>query len=418
MKVLLVGHVCGPHLGSEPGLTWNWAWHLSQTHEVTVLTIPFFRESIERFLAERPNPNLRFRWVELNPKFDPWKPHRGHGGNGISERGLKLHYLLWQREALGVAFELHRAQRFDLAHYVSWNTVSAPPLLWRLPIPFIWGPVGGGMSTPESFRHYFGGAARAEALRSWRLRLLPWLPALRRTVRRSRLLFATNRETAELLTEAGAPSVEPFFDNGILAEYIPPSYPPRAPGDVTTFLWAGRLEPRKALPLALEAMAEVRHLPVRLLVAGDGPLRAEWEALAARLGVSRQVQFLGSVPWQQMADTFRRADAFIFTSLRDSYSSVTLEAMAQGLPVLTLNHQGVGELVTPDAGIKVPVTTPAETVAALAAGVRDLAAAPELRRRLGEGAWRYARTQTWGRRAEAMGEWYKECLRQHGPVEA
>jgi len=122
------------------------------------------------------------------------------------------------------------------------------------------------------------------------------------------------------------------------------------------------------------------------------------------------VQFLGHVPWLDMPSLFQSADAFLFTSLRDSSGSVVLEAMAQALPVITLNHQGVGALVPEEAGIKVPVTTPAATVEALAEAIRRLAISPEMRQRMGEVGWRYARTQTWERRAEEMNNLYEECV--------
>ena len=92
MKVLLVGHALGPGLGSEPGNTWNFAWHLSGAHEVTLLSHPQHRTRVDEELAKNPRPNLKIHWVTLNEKMDPWNPEK-------SEKGLKLHYLMWQREA-------------------------------------------------------------------------------------------------------------------------------------------------------------------------------------------------------------------------------------------------------------------------------------------------------------------------------
>ncbi|MGF1607974.1 MAG: hypothetical protein ACFCUQ_01165 [Kiloniellales bacterium] len=64
MKILLSGYLCNPYRGSEAGRTWNWAWHLAKQHQVWVLTQPIARPKIEEFLAEHPNDNLRFLWVE------------------------------------------------------------------------------------------------------------------------------------------------------------------------------------------------------------------------------------------------------------------------------------------------------------------------------------------------------------------
>jgi glycosyltransferase involved in cell wall biosynthesis len=270
------------------------------------------------------------------------------------------------------------------------------------------------MVSPPAFREYFGDARTSEAMRGLRMRVMPYNPALRRAVRRCAILLATNRETITVLKEAGAPNVQPYFDNGLPAGSIPDPMPVREERKELTLLWAGRLEPRKALGLGLEALACVEStIPVQLLVAGEGPLRREWEELVRGLGLTERVQFLGAVPFSRMQELFYRADALLFTSLRDSFGSVALEAMAQALPVLTLDHQGVGELVPHEAGIKIPVTTPNETIAALADGIRQMAEMPEARRRMGENGWHFARKNTWPYRAEQMSQWYEECINNH-----
>jgi glycosyltransferase involved in cell wall biosynthesis len=399
LKILLTVHGCSPYRGSEPGVAWNWAWHLSALHQVWVLAHPRFRQDVEQFVAERPNPNLRFVWTS-DPWFDPWNPLRG-------EWGIRLHYLLWRRQVLRLVIKLHRLHHFDVAHHVGWCTISAPPLLWRLPIPFVWGPVGGGQTTPASFRAYLGRSWPADALRTLRVRLLLFLPAFRQAVQRSALVLAANQETARILEAARARQVRLLADAGVVPGGLPPTR--RARGDVI-LLWAGRLEPIKALPLALEALARTRNLPVQLLVAGEGPRRQTWERLAVRLGLQERVMFLGTVPWERMPELYSQADVLLFTSLRDTFGTVVFEAMAHALPILALAHQGVELFVPPTAGIKVPVTTPAETVEALADGIRHLVHHPERRLRMGEAAWAYAKTQTWDRRAETMSAWYEECL--------
>ena len=175
-------------------------------------------------------------------------------------------------------------------------------------------------------------------------------------------------------------------------------------------LWVGRMERRKALPLALEALAQNQDLNTKLLIAGDGEMRTEWEQYARRLRLVNRVEFLGHVRWNEMARLYENADALIFTSLRDSFGTQVLEAMGHGLPILTLNHQGVGTFVPQDAGIKVPVTFPEQTLAGLAEGIRRLALFPEERSKMGEAALAYAKTQTWEKRAECMSKLYEEVL--------
>jgi glycosyltransferase involved in cell wall biosynthesis len=400
LKVLLVGHAFWPGEGSEPGITWNWAWHLSAAHDVWVIAHPLHRAEVDAAFAGHRGRAPRVVWVDL-----PRTPEQG-------ERGIRLHYFLWQRAALAQARRLHATEKFDIVHHVSWGTVYAPPALWRLGAPFVWGPIGGGQAAPLRFGRYLGWRGTLEeASRNVRRGLVPFLPPLRRAVANSALILATNRETVKILRRAGAARVDLFLDNGIGPDQLIPRQRVRRAGDRLELLWAGRLEARKALPLALEAMARVSDIPVRLSIAGQGPLRAACEQRATALGLADRVRFLGFVPREDLiTDLFAASDAFLFTSLQDSFGSVVIEAMAAGLPVLTLDHQGVGTMMPEQAAVKVPVTSPASTIQGLADAIRGLAASPELGQRMSAAARAHAVSESWRQRAARMTALYRSCL--------
>lgn len=404
MKVLIVGHACSPRRGSELAFTWNWSWELSHMHEVWVLTHPQERKYIEGFLATHPNRNLHFVWVMVPRWLDTWNP-------ATDKNVSPLHYILWQRAALRQATALHSQIGFDVVHHVSWGTVSEPPPLWRLPIPFVWGPVGGGQVSPKAFRRYFGPAWKSERLRSLRVRLSTHRLAFKRAARNSALVLATNHESLRLLRRGGAQNARLFLDSGVRDDFLPPMPPKRDRGKLLKLLWAGVFEWRKCLPLAMEALRLLEDVPLRLLVAGKGPLKADWQRRAEGMGLNGRVEFLGYVPHSDMPALYRSADAFLFTSIRDSFGSQVLEAMAAGAPIITLNHQGVGAFVPDGAGIKVPVTAPPETVAGLAKAIRTIASSDESRGRMGLVGWEFARSQRWSVRAKVMAGFYEEVIR-------
>jgi glycosyltransferase involved in cell wall biosynthesis len=411
LKVLLVGHTCSPDLGSEPGFIWNWAWHLSAHHNVWVMARPMYRREVESVTCRQGGRAPRMVWVDVPTWLNPGgNPARGQQGIHPHD-AAHLVYLFWQREALKEARRLHAVEGFDIVHHVSWGTVNAPPALWRLGIPFVWGPLGGGQAAPLSFARCLGwrGVVR-ETTRIVRRRLVPFLPSLRAAAANSAIILATNRETVEVLHRAGALRVELFLDGGVRSNELIARQRVRRAGDRLELLWAGRLEPRKGLSLALEAMARVLDLPVRLTVAGGGPLRAMYQRQAANLGLGESVCFLGLLPRSDLRALFARSDAFLFTSLRDSFGSVVIEAMAAGLPVLGLDHQGVGTMIPDQAAIKVPVSSPIATIEGLEKGMRALAASADLVNRMSEAAHRHAATETWSRRAGRMNELYRHCL--------
>src|SRR5207302_8732370 len=121
-------------------------------------------------------------------------------------------------------------------------------------------------------------------------------------------------------------------------------------------------------------------------VLGQGPLQRPWQRLAARRGVADRIQWMGWLPHAEALRQYEWADVLAFTSLRDTSGNVVLEALAAGVPVICLDHQGVHDIVTPACGIKVPVTTPRQVIAGLGQAVMALARDPKLGERLSEGA--------------------------------
>jgi glycosyltransferase involved in cell wall biosynthesis len=399
VRILIIGYACSPDRGGEAANAWNLAWHLSDSHDVWVLAHPVSRPAVEQFLAGHRNSNVRFRWL-AGPRL-LWD----HQGGNVA---VAIHYLQWLKRACAKAAELHGQIDFDVVHHVSYGTINAPPPFWRLPVPFVWGPVGGAQHVPPEFRHCIPFWSGCEILRSARLASLPFSSALHRAAKASALILATNHETSELLATAGAHNVRLFLDSGVPSSFVSRPRIPRARAEPFTLLWVGRMQPRKALPLALEALAKTKDLAAKLIIVGDGKMRVEWEGHAKRLNLGDKVEFLGEIAWNEMPRLYQRADAFLFTSLRDSFGTQVLEAMAHGLPILTLDHQGVGAFVPPDAGIKVPVASPWQTVVELANGIRRLTSCPEERVRMGEAAHAFAKTQTWERRAHRISAVYME----------
>jgi glycogen synthase len=143
-----------------------------------------------------------------------------------------------------------------------------------------------------------------------------------------------------------------LLPNGIDAARF--SAAPRAvTRDKITILSILRLHPRKrpltlvrALPEILRrAQAHCLDADVRLVLAGDGPLRAALRAEAARLGVSDRVELLGAVSRAQIPSLLGAADLFALPSRNEAFGIVALEARAAGLPVVAMRDGGAAELV-------------------------------------------------------------------------
>ena len=308
-------------------------------------------------------------------------------------RGLYLYYYLWQTLAYARAKRLHRAIGFDAVQHVTFVNYWMPSWLALLPAPFIWGPVGGGESPPASFRRHWGPRARfQELLRDLVRARVRWDPLVKLTARRAALALATTDQTRACLealgcrrlrvvSEAGLPDDEL---RGLAALPAPPSEPFR-------LLSVGRLLHWKGFALGLEAFAAFQRTKpaAEYFIIGDGPERSHLKNLATRLGIADRVFFPGSLPRSEVLAEFGRCHALVHPSLHESGGWVCLEAMAASRPVICLDLGGPGFQVAADAGVKIPASTPEETVRALAAAFRKLEGDPSARARLGRAGRRH-----------------------------
>ena len=109
-------------------------------------------------------------------------------------------------------------------------------------------------------------------------------------------------------------------------------------------LFVGRLVYYKGIDVLLEAL---RGTSIRIVVAGDGPMRTEWQTLSRVLGLGEQVRFLGEVDDDELPALYAAARAFVLPSqaASEAFGLVQLEAMAAGLPLVVTRASGGVESV-------------------------------------------------------------------------
>lgn len=147
------------------------------------------------------------------------------------------------------------------------------------------------------------------------------------------------------------------------------------PGDIVLGA-IGRLEIEKRFDLLIEAFARLRprYPGLRLVIAGEGSLRGELEALARRLGVDGGCQLIGHVG--DVRTLHHALDVCVQTSDTEGTPNSILEAMALGTPIVATDAGGTSALVTPEVhGLLVPVGNLDQLVDALERAVTDRGAA-------------------------------------------
>jgi len=105
------------------------------------------------------------------------------------------------------------------------------------------------------------------------------------------------------------------------------------PRGMPLFVASGRFVPQKNYDLMVRVAATAPN--VRLAIAGDGPLRQAAKTLAQDMKAEDRIHFLGALPHRRVMDLLRAADGFVQTSLFEGQSNSTLEAMHEGLPIIS-----------------------------------------------------------------------------------
>ncbi len=158
--------------------------------------------------------------------------------------------------------------------------------------------------------------------------------------------------------------------------------------DDFVIITTGRLAPEKNWLDLIQAAGEVikNNSRAKLVFLGDGPDRRVLARQAEELGIGNKVEFVGMVPYEEVAHYLVAADLFAFTSLTETQGLVTLEALAAGLPVVAYDAIGTRDIVEDgENGALTPVNN-----AALANAITRLMQDPVKLEQLKKGALRTA----------------------------
>jgi glycosyltransferase involved in cell wall biosynthesis len=405
MKILLSAYACEPNRGSEPGVGWNMAKTLARQQQVYVLTSATHRAGIEAEIDRSPDPNLHFIYVDpLNWVYD-WssaKPFRFD---------VNIHYYLWQIAAYRIARKLHRQAGFDLAHHVTYVRYYMPSFLSLLPIPFIWGPVGGAESAPGPFLQDFQLKHQLfETLRTMVRTMGEWDPFVRMTVRHSALIWATTEDTAVRLRKLGGQKVQVMSESSLhqaeINQFRMMPAPSQAP---IRFISIGRLLHWKGFHLGIRAFAAANLPEAEYWVVGAGPEMEGLQQLAQSLKVAHQVKFFGNLRRDEAMLRLGESSALVHPSLHDSGGWVCLEAMAAGRPVICLDLGGPGAQVTDATAFKIAPTTPQRVVEQMAQAMQQLAHTPQQLQTMGHAGQRHIQTTyCWDQRETFLNQLYAQ----------
>lgn len=174
-------------------------------------------------------------------------------------------------------------------------------------------------------------------------------------------------------------------------------------------LFVGRIAHEKNIDFLIEVAARIRAVMPHflLVVAGEGPALGTLRQQVERLGIERNVLFVGYLDrCAELPDCYAAADVFAFSSKTETQGLVLLEAMAAGLPVCALAEMGTRDILGPQCGAVIATDDAGGFAGELVALLRD---APR-RERLALDARDYAREWSAPERAAQMAALYRQIV--------
>ena len=418
LRVLAVAYACNPAKGSESGVGWGWVNAIAEGHEVTVITADFNSGDINRYLSEHEGAtsnNLRFIYVRNRP----WH-YRPTGiwltiENSPAKPIMNLAYQDWLRCAIEEAKREMAHNQYDLVHLITYVGWRFPGKFYRLGVPFVWGPIGGLKNTPWRLLPILGlrGALYYGARNIINSLQLNLLRGPRRALRAAGdgVIAATSEIQKELWERFGTKS-HVICEVG-QPQQIVATPKNRGEGEPIRICWSGLHLPGKALHLLLHAAARLpQDVDYSIEILGDGPCNRKWRSLASRLGIDDRCHWYGWLPHDESLAVMRDSHVFAITSIKDLTSTVAVEAVSLGLPVVCLDHCGFADLVTSECGIKVYPGSRPQIVSDLSKALGTLYRDEARRKRLAQGGIRRSRDYSWSSKMADLGNVYPRVL-QH-----
>lgn len=405
LKVLLCCYACDPGYGSEPGMGWNFAYHIARHHDVHVLVEEEkFKEKLLTFSAENPDAvsNITFHFLAK-------KRHRTL--RKIWPPSYYWFYREWHKRAYAYARELDKTENFDIVHQVTISGFREPGFLWKLGKPFIWGPLGGFTDTPWCLMSSLGwkGALHFGVRNIVNYFHKRWGKLPRAAAQNSHTILTSTTQAVREIREYWHKDAVMMNEVGLETRHTPYSPQKHEAGTPLRICWAGEHIPRKALDLLLHALPLCKE-KMELHVLSKGPRMQAWKKLTSKLGLDNIVTFHGFVPREEAFHIMGTSHVFCITSVREDTSTVVFEAFRYGLPIVALDHCGFATVINETCGIKIPIQSRKQVIEDYARHLDYLASHEGERQVLSRGALTRCADYTWEAKMDTINDIYSKAL--------
>lgn len=409
-NILVLAYAISPIRGSEFSVAWNYVTEMSKDNNLVVLYgsagnhMGDFDE-LESWLLNNVLPNVRF--VQVIPNEFTTKLNYLNRQN-IFPYIFYIAYDFWHRQVYKTAKILIENEQFDLIHFLNPIGYREPGYLWKLDLPYIWGPIGGIPNRPEQlFKDLTFKNRILFTVRNWINSFqFKYNYRLKKALAATDLLLTATTENQVLIQKEYQKKSIYLPENAIIESKSIPRIINLKEGEICNIVWIGSVDSRKSLNLLIEALGKVQIRNWHLHVIGEGPLKQAMQHLAEIMLINNKITWHGHIQRSKVFDILNSGHLHIITSLGEATTTVLFEAMTNGIPTITLNHCGMKDVVCEKCGVKINIESVEQVKTDLAAVITDFITNPSKINKLSAGVLECVKLHSWSKRRELFNGFY------------
>lgn len=386
-RILVIAYQLHYSKGSECSIAWEYINHVSKRNLVTVLygTSGSFHSvgdtaAMEDYCKDHEIKNVTF--VPIHPS----RPVKKRGFSLMGQYLFYQEYRKWHEDAARVATELMTKEKYDIIHFHGPTGYREPGILYKYNLPYVWGPTGGfGGANPRLLK---ASGSFSGAVHMLFKRILNDIQAftdkrVRQALKDSDVVICCSSETTDYVNKIIGKNHHSvlLYRSENCMQNVYELKESKFEGDQIHLMFSGTIDNRKGLIFILEALSKIpQNNKIVLDVLGDGPLKNKLQKWADDHGLADNVIWHGMLPREQALELVKDSQLMIISSLHEATTTVLWEAMSNCVPVMTLDHKGMHDVISENSGYKIKAGTYGQVVNDMAKAFKEILNNPDVLR--------------------------------------
>lgn len=414
-NIIVIAYQLHYSSGSEYAVAWDYITHMSKTNRLTVLygTCRGHHnigntDEMQAYYDSHPLENVTL--IPVKPSFQS----HNYGFSLLGVYRFYKEYKNWHKDVYNEVIKLVQINHYDLIHFLGPIGYYEPGYLYNLPIPYIWGPIGGGLGKMPPFQLIFRQGINTPSIffciKSIFERISLYLnKRARLAMEKSDVLICATTEykqTVERLIGINHHSNVQYLPENCINKLYDLNYKKFQSQNIN-LLYVGWLVSRKAPFLILESLARLdKKSHIHLDMIGDGPLKKKAQEFVKENDLSEKVTFHGRIDRSEVFKLFTNAHLMVLPSLHDANTTVVWEAMSYCVPTLCLDHCGMHDVISDKSGLKINVANYNEVVEEITIRLNQILVNPDSLVKMAEQLMIDRSRYTWDKRSAIFENYY------------